>query len=77
MARTVFRNGRVYDGGLEAARPADVVVAGNRISAVAAGIQPQPDDHVIDASGCVIMPGLVETPRRAPLARPPPRRASS
>jgi imidazolonepropionase-like amidohydrolase len=60
MARTVFRNGRVYDGGLEAARPADVVVEGNRISAVAAGIQPQPDDHVIDASGCVIMPGLVE-----------------
>jgi imidazolonepropionase-like amidohydrolase len=60
MARTVFRNGRVYDGGLEAARPADVVVLGNRIAAVAPRAELLEDDHVLDATGCVVMPGLVE-----------------
>jgi imidazolonepropionase-like amidohydrolase len=60
MTRTVFRNGSVYDGGLDAARPADVIVEGNRIGAVVHRAQPHEDDRVIDASGCVIMPGLVE-----------------
>jgi len=60
MTRTVFRNGSVYDGGLEAARPADVIVEENRIRAVVHRARPHEDDRVIDASGCVIMPGLVE-----------------
>ncbi len=60
MTRTVFRNGSVYDGGLEAARPADVIVEENRIRAVVRRARPHEDDRVIDASGCVIMPGLVE-----------------
>jgi imidazolonepropionase-like amidohydrolase len=60
MTRTVFRNSRVYDGGLEAARLADVVVEGNRIAAVVPQAELLEDDHVIDAAGCVVMPGLVE-----------------
>jgi imidazolonepropionase-like amidohydrolase len=60
MTRTVFRNGRVYGGGLEAASPADVVVDGSRISTVPHRAWPRQDDLVIDATGCVIMPGLVE-----------------
>jgi imidazolonepropionase-like amidohydrolase len=60
MARIVFRNGRVFDGGLEQARPADVVVQGDRITAVDLGAEPRDDDRVIDAAGCVVMPGLIE-----------------
>lgn len=60
MARTVFRNCWVYDGGLEAARPADVVVEGNRVTAVTHRAQLLDGDRVLDASGCVVMPGLVE-----------------
>jgi imidazolonepropionase-like amidohydrolase len=61
MARTVFRGGLVFDGGLTAPAPADVIVEGNRIEAV---VTPDGDGHidgrVIDATGCVVMPGLVE-----------------
>jgi imidazolonepropionase-like amidohydrolase len=61
MARTVFRGGLVFDGGLTAPAPADVIVEGNRIEAVVA---PEGDGHIdgriIDATGCVVMPGLVE-----------------
>jgi imidazolonepropionase-like amidohydrolase len=60
MTRTVFRSGRVYDGGLEAARPADVIVEDNRIAAVVPRAELLQDDHVVDAAGCVVMPGLVE-----------------
>jgi len=60
MTRTVFRNGRVFDGGLDQARPADLIVEGSRISAVVHRAEPRDDDRLIDATGCVIMPGLVE-----------------
>ncbi len=85
--RTVFRGGLVYDGGLSAARPADVIVDGDRVVAVvptgdgfptvdglpADGLRTdepgangaranelRTDDRMVDARGCVVMPGLVE-----------------
>lgn len=60
MARIVFRGGMVFDGGLDGPRPADVVVAGDRIAAVAPDVELHDGDRVIDATGCVVMPGLVE-----------------
>jgi len=60
MTRIVFRGGQVFDGGLDGPRPADVVVEGNRVTAVVHGAQARDDDRIIDAAGCVVMPGLVE-----------------
>jgi imidazolonepropionase-like amidohydrolase len=60
VTRTVFRNGKVYDGGLDGARPADVIVEGDRISTVVPDAAPRDGDRVIDATGCVVMPGLIE-----------------
>ncbi len=45
----------------EAARAAgDIRVRDGRIAALGA-VPPEPGDRVIDASGCVVMPGLVST----------------
>ena len=55
MARIVFRGGMVFDGGLDGPRPADVVVAGDRIAAVAPDVELHDGDRVIDATGCVVM----------------------
>ena len=60
MSRTVFRGGLVFDGGLDGPRPADVTVDGGRITAVVSDAELLADDHVIDAAGCLVMPGLVE-----------------
>jgi imidazolonepropionase-like amidohydrolase len=62
MARTVFTGGLVFDGSGAAPAPGAVVVDGDRIASVSAGWQ---DDHgadqVIDATGCTVMPGLIES----------------
>src|SRR3982750_3236290 len=54
---TLLRNGRVvsadgeYDG--------DVLIVGERIAAVGA-VQPPPGATVLDVSGCLVMPGLID-----------------
>jgi imidazolonepropionase-like amidohydrolase len=62
MARTLFRNCRVWDGSGVAAYPADVLVEGERIRAVARerGQLEAPGAEVIEAGGMTLMPGLVE-----------------
>src|SRR5262245_28167470 len=60
MVRTVLKGGSVYDGSLTAARPADVAIEGERITEVVPSAQVQPGDKVFDATGCVVMPGLIE-----------------
>jgi imidazolonepropionase-like amidohydrolase len=62
MARILFRNCFVWDGSGAASYPADVLIDGERIQAVAAG-GGQLDGSgadVIDAHGMTLMPGLVE-----------------
>lgn len=62
MARTLFRNCRVWDGSGAAFYPADVMVDGERISTVATDLgQLDPAGAaVIEANGMTLMPGLVE-----------------
>ena len=62
MARTVFTKGLVFDGSGSVPAPGEVVVEGDRVVEVRAGWQ---DDHgnaqVFDATGCTVMPGMVES----------------
>src|SRR5690242_7662326 len=62
MARTVFTNGLVFDGSGSAPAPGEVVVEGDRVVEVRAGWQQDHgDDQVFDATGCTVMPGMVES----------------
>src|ERR1700690_1213998 len=62
MARLLFRNCRVWDGSGAAAYPADVLIEGERIRAVATqtGQLEAAGAEVIEANGTTLMPGLVE-----------------
>jgi imidazolonepropionase-like amidohydrolase len=62
MARILFRNTRVWDGSGVAAYPADVLIEGERIRAVATqlGQLEAAGAEVIEANGMTLMPGLVE-----------------
>jgi dihydroorotase len=57
-ARLLLKGGRVLDAAGE--RVADVLVDGDRIAAVAGDIDASNGDRVLDASGCVVTPGLVD-----------------
>jgi imidazolonepropionase-like amidohydrolase len=62
MARIVFAGGLVFDGTGAAPVPADVLVEGDRVVGVRPGWA---DDHgtdqVVDATGCTVLPGLIES----------------
>ncbi|GIM89135.1 amidohydrolase family protein [Paractinoplanes toevensis] len=68
MARTVFTNGLVFDGSGSAPAPGEVVVDGDRVVEVRAGWQDEHGDdqanydvQIVDATGCTVMPGMVES----------------
>lgn len=66
----ILKNGHVLDplNGIDAV--SDVAVEGKKIARVAAGIVPGHGDHAVDASGCYVVPGLVDHHAHlAPLAR--------
>src|ERR1700760_3288413 len=59
----LFLNGRIFDGSGAAPFEGSLLIKDNRIAGIArAGEAPLPRDgaRVIDASGCVLMPGLTE-----------------
>jgi imidazolonepropionase-like amidohydrolase len=61
--RTIINQVGLFDGSGSPVRPATVVVEGDRISQVVeggAGVEAEAGDVVIDGSGKVLMPGLVE-----------------
>ena len=62
MSRTLIRNAQVFDATGAAPFPADVLVEGNRIRAVATdrGTLDAIGADVIDAAGMTLMPGMVE-----------------
>ncbi len=59
MAETlVLRGGRIVD--VNGTRPADVVVAGGIVTAVGADLEAPAGATALDATGCVVAPGLVD-----------------
>ena len=61
MGRTVFVNGRVFDGTEVLPAGTNVVVEGNRITQVsAAPVETGDDDVVHDLGGKTLMPGMVQ-----------------
>ena len=58
MTSTVFRNGRVFDGTGSMPTSADVTIADGRITAVGPDLS---GDVVVDATGCTLLPGLIDT----------------
>jgi imidazolonepropionase-like amidohydrolase len=62
MSRTLIRNAQVFDASGAAPYPADVLVEGNRIRAVATdlGTLDAIGADIIDATGMTLMPGMVE-----------------
>ena len=62
MARTVMTKGLVFDGTGTPPVPGEVTLDDDRVLSVTPGYR---DDHgtdrVIDASGCTVMPGLIES----------------
>jgi imidazolonepropionase-like amidohydrolase len=62
MARILFRNTRVWDGSGGASYPADVLIEGEHIRAVATqlGQLEAAGAEIVEAGGMTLMPGLVE-----------------
>ncbi|MDA8282754.1 MAG: dihydroorotase [Actinomycetota bacterium] len=59
MAETlVLRGGRIVD--VNGTRPADVIVAGGIVTAVGADLEAPAGATALDATGCVVAPGLVD-----------------
>ncbi|WP_327003229.1 amidohydrolase family protein [Dactylosporangium sp. NBC_01737] len=63
MTRTVFTGGLVFDGTGAPSYPGEVIVEGGRVVGTRAGWQDEhePGDTVVDATGCTVMPGLIES----------------
>ncbi|MBM3774985.1 MAG: amidohydrolase family protein, partial [Acidobacteria bacterium] len=63
MDQTLITNVHIVDGASPAAFPGEVLVAGNRIQAVAEGSQrlPREGASVLNGQGAYLMPGLVES----------------
>lgn len=61
MNSSLIRNGTVVDGTGAPAYSADVRVENGVITAIAAGLAPNPGEQVRDATGCIVAPGFIET----------------
>lgn len=58
MTATLIRNGLVVLP--EGERQGDILLRGEKIAAIGSGLSAEGADQVIDASGCVVLPGLVD-----------------
>src|SRR5687767_11546531 len=57
----LVRHGQLYDGTGAPPRRADLRVAGDRITAVAASLEPRNGERVIDATGLAVAPGFIDS----------------
>src|ERR1700735_4910073 len=61
MSKLLISGGTVVDGTGAASYRADVRVADGRIAEIGLGLEPQPDERLIDATGCFVTPGFIES----------------
>ena len=61
MSKTLIRNGTVVDGTGAAGFAADVRVHNGVIAEVAPGLTPAADETIVDATGCIVSPGFIES----------------
>jgi dihydroorotase len=54
-----IRGGRIVDPAQNVDQPGDVLVRGSRLAAAAVGETPEASE-VVDATGCLVMPGLID-----------------
>ena len=59
--RTLIHGGRLVTAG--GARPGDLLLDGDRVAAAGPGLPVPPDADLIDATGMLVLPGLVDTHR--------------
>ena len=57
----LIKGGKVVDGTGAPGFEADVRVADGLIAEVGAGLEPAAGEEVVDAAGCVVTPGLIES----------------
>src|SRR5690554_3814599 len=70
-ATVLFRDVRIFDGmSGRVAGPSDVLVRGNRIERIGAGLVPEPTTRIIVGSGRVLMPGLIDAHWHSMMAAP-------
>ncbi len=60
MSRTVISAGRVIDPANGVDGVADVVIESGRVTHVGPPLSPTADDERLDASGCIVSPGLID-----------------
>ncbi|MBN1496593.1 MAG: dihydroorotase [Spirochaetes bacterium] len=58
--KIVIKNGRLIDPASKTDEMLDVLVEDDRIADIAPGIKAKNDDGVIDAAGCLVLPGLID-----------------
>ncbi len=57
----LIKGGILVDGTGADSVPGDLRVEGGRIAALGADLEPAPGEEVVDASGCYVTPGLIES----------------
>ncbi len=60
MARTLITGGKVIDPATNTAVDADIAIIGDLIAEIGPTLSRLPAEHVIDASGCLVTPGLID-----------------
>lgn len=60
MTNWLIRQGRVIDPASGTDAVLDVAIADGRIAEIGPGLSPSPADRVVDAEGCLVLPGLID-----------------
>ena len=56
--RTIIQGGTIVTA--ESEFLGDLLIVGEHIAALGADLPPSPDDRIIDASGCIVLPGVID-----------------
>ena len=56
----IIKNGRVIDPGSNTDEMLDILISGDKIKDIGKDIIPSQDERIIDAKGCLVLPGLID-----------------